>query len=489
MEAASARSMDTAARTAAVEGALLKASSKAAGTHQAGASVIPSPQDLLMSLPMIPPPMPLSPTPPPPLTLPPTLPAPPRRPTLREISGVPQAVDPAEALPFEVFVYVLSFLRPRRLASARLVSRGWYSAASDGSLYRRVRMPGRIRTHGSPEDIERIALKRIAALADAEHVSVNVEFLDLDAVTVEATVFAGLVSQFPRVVTLRASVLSPTHQSLLPRRLVDLSFAVRADGVMPDLSPLSRLSRLQCLSIRGVHAPHRAIPFGALATLRRLILSDATGLDYEALMEALLGGGRCGARLEALDFAFASGDKGYWWRRLREFPALRELGCHLRVEAEAGDEQADIEAEFVEAVGSLPVRVLHCLAEDRQLAQAVLLRMTSVRSLVHATTFMIEFLPRSLVHVVFLGPALSGDDVEALLRRCPALETLSINRVDVTGVNALVGDAGGRRLTLNVSRGLDDMSSQRLREAGHRVLTSGVYLGVLWRVAGGVEFA
>ena len=79
--------------------------------------------------------------------------------------------------------------------------------------------------------------------------------------------------------------------------------------------------------------------------------------------------------------------------------------------------------------------------------------------------------------------------VEALLRRCPALETLSINRVDVTGVNALVGDAGGRRLTLNVSRGLDDMSSQRLREAGHRVLTSGVYLGVLWRVAGGVEFA
>ena len=52
----------------------------------------------------------------------------------------------------------------------------------------------------------------------------------------------------------------------------------------PALDGLSRLSALECLSLRQAFEPSLALPLHAMSDLKRLILRESAGVDFAALV-------------------------------------------------------------------------------------------------------------------------------------------------------------------------------------------------------------
>lgn len=240
------------------------------------------------------------------------------------------------SLPSEVLHHILAFLTPAVLGRVRRVSRSMCAAASDPSLYSRVRVP--------PAADAAAALD---ALLRASHVLAGVVSLDCSAAmqhtesgdgrpvnVISPEWLAALETHMPMLdelsVTGMIGPLTKEHSVALPRGLTALCLdRIVSHHVRPPLRPLSRLSSLECLSIRGLPwNPHRTVPVAALSCLRRLLLTTAAP-DLPRLTLGLLDAlavAPCAATLEALDgiaLCVSETASAEWWQdRLGRLPRL-----------------------------------------------------------------------------------------------------------------------------------------------------------------------
>lgn len=418
---------------------------------------------------------------------------------------MPAQVDPTAVLPFELLVHILQvgrFTAPD-LAPVRLVCRAMCAAASDASFYRTlaVRIP-----RLDEEQIKEGNFLSTYVAGLPPHATRGVTDFKLrktewlQYVSVED--LAAAMRLLPLVAILDAWNCFETGTNALweamPPHLVALNVGGLPGGA--DFSGLpARFERLESLVAHNVHEPHRAIPFGSLRRLRRLVMKDAFMLDHRKLLEAVATA-PCAGILVALSLR-----RSMFVRECPQvdpaflapvvdgrLPALREFDLGLSRSATAGAEAA-IAAAFASLdrlkvfglVTDSPELCAALVAGDALPPNLTALHFKAEYPVGAAAFGLVEVLPVSLTHleILFSSQCPSATEMAAVLSRCPALETFCTASVASDTPTVLIDAATGGR-SLEVSIGTTRTAKEAMKAAGITVLgpAEGM-VDVRWRLS------
>lgn len=360
---------------------------------------------------------------------------------------LPLSGEALPGLPAELSIYILSFLSPPQLAAARLASRAMYQAASDRSLYRELVW-----------SVDAGAERRIRCLeaspACAHVRSVTTKWVEDHRAAIS---IVALLRLFPGVTSLSARE-SPSLMDIsfgLPMTLRQLNID---HCCFSSLSPLGRLASLESLSVRFGSSEamplNDHVPFRDLPRLVRLRTSVAPSVCPAFVTE--LAASPCAPLIEALDLGsmqLVPGDR--WWLPLRDLPRLWELGCGIDgaymggfVSALTGDRGKRGQPSGA-GLNRLDVLCLRSTADALSAAVPNLAALTRLRSLLLMRTSTADSLresvfaslPPTLVHL-YLDATLGPGGIEALLRTCPRLRTLSCVALAAEAIAWLAGANG-----------------------------------------------
>ena len=414
----------------------------------------------------------------------------------------------------------------------RLVNRQFSSLASDASLYRSLKLVCR----DGPDETEASCAADFDAQLDALpphllaavqriYIMGTAESIQTHAMSAPVARLAEFTADMPSLTsldlsTVESNMIASDLLNALPVTLRELSGPAAGTTVIDKEQlalSLARLTALECLSWEAMHVAHLAIPFDALVHLRRLSLSFALATDLEALMAAILAS-PCRATLELLKVNYFTGHAGEWWRDLPKLPALTELACVFDddfVDQLSDDSRADL-VDVLTTGCALTVADLDI--SDAALLSEVVSRMPVLRCLFACgpqwtVAANAAFLPPHLVHLAVIADEADDDDdddddlvldsrnpgfdglagsfVEAVLTRCPRLETLATYVYSPSCVEVLLKAATEHHRYLNLwGHAMDKETIATLRAAGHRVddVGKGGIVYPDWREPGGFHF-